>query len=188
MMTKASPFLRAGALCAALLGLLAAPALGADGGSAGGRPLDLSDSDPVGTVGSGGGSLVRTIVGLAVVIAVIYGVAWVLRQVKASRQVRAAGGLRSVGAVPLGPGRALHLVRVGSELVLVGVAEHGVTPVRTYTEQEARAAGLIDEWGELIEPADPLPLAGAGAAGGGKLGQLSPGAIVDAMRRWTVRR
>lgn len=187
MMTNASPFLRAGALSAALLGLLAAPALGADGAGAGSRPLDLSDTDPVGTVGSGG-SLVRTIVGLAVVIAVIYGVAWVLRQVKASRQVRAVGGLRSVAAVPLGAGRALHLVRAGNELVLVGVAEHGVTPVRTYTEQEAREAGLIDEWGELIEPPDAVPLTTVGGGVGGKLAQLSPGGIVDAMRRWTVRR
>jgi hypothetical protein len=33
---------------------------------------------------SGGGSLVRTVVGLAIVLAVIYGVAWVLKQVKSS--------------------------------------------------------------------------------------------------------
>jgi flagellar protein FliO/FliZ len=203
MMTKRSLFLRAGALAAALLALLVAPALGADGGGSGGggsRPLHLSDagsSNPVG--GGGGGSLVRTIVGLAIVIAVIYGVTWVLRQLKASKQERAVGGLRSVATVPLGSGRALHLVRAGNELVLVGAGEHGVTPVRTYTEQEARDAGLVDEWGDLIAPdgaapagpaapAAPRAARGAGRAGGLKLAQLSPGTMVATMRRWTVRR
>jgi flagellar protein FliO/FliZ len=47
--------------------------------------------------------------------------------------------------VALGPNRALHLVRAGRELVLVGVAEHGVTPIRTYTEDEAIDLGLIGE-------------------------------------------
>jgi flagellar protein FliO/FliZ len=60
--------------------------------------------------------------------------------------------------VPLGPNRALHLVRAGRELVLVGVAEHGVTPIRTYTEEEALELGLIGEDDDLDE--DP-PRAGA---------------------------
>src|SRR3954451_22187563 len=62
-------------------------------------PLDLPSStpktaDPTGA--TGGGSLVRTFVGLAVVVAVIYGLYWVLRQVKASREERNIGhGLSS---------------------------------------------------------------------------------------------
>lgn len=201
MMTKISLFLRAGALCAALLSLLAVPALAADGGGsgeAGSRPLDLADNGSSSSpVGGGGTSLVRTIVGLAIVIAVIYGVTWVLRQVKASRQVRAVGGLQNVATVPLGSGRALHLVRAGNELVLVGVAEHGVTPVRTYTEQEARDAGLIDEWGDLIQPDGAAPTPGAGdgvgtdvaaTGAGSKLSALAPRALVETARRWTVRR
>ena len=35
------------------------------------------------------------------------------------------------------------------ELVLVGVAEHGVTPIRTYTEEEALELGLIGEDDDL---------------------------------------
>jgi flagellar protein FliO/FliZ len=108
---------------------------------------------------SSGGSLVRTLVGLAIVLAVIYGVAWVLKQLKASKEERHRGsGLQSAAVVPLGPNRALHLVRAGRELVLVGVAEHGVTPIRTYTEEEALELGLIGEDDDLD---DDTPRAGA---------------------------
>ena len=51
-------------------------------------PLDLG-GDAAGAAaeaGAGGGGLVRTIVGLAVVIGVIYGLTWILRQIKSSRE------------------------------------------------------------------------------------------------------
>jgi flagellar protein FliO/FliZ len=111
------------------------------------------------TGASGSGSIVRTIVGLAIVLAVIYGVAWVLKQVKASKQERVRGnGLESAAVVPLGPNKSLHLVRAGRELVLVGVAEHGVTPIRTYSEEEALELGIIGEDDDLDGDA---PRAGA---------------------------
>jgi hypothetical protein len=47
-------------------------------------------------------------------------------------------------------------VRAGRDLVLLGVAEQGVVPIRTYSEDEARAAGLIDEDGLLILPAEEV--------------------------------
>jgi flagellar protein FliO/FliZ len=98
------------------------------------------------TTASGSGSLVRTFVGLAIVLAVIYGIAWVLKQVKRSKEERGQGtSLETTAVVALGPNRSLHLVRAGRELVLVGVAEHGVTPIRTYTEDEAIDLGLISE-------------------------------------------
>jgi flagellar protein FliO/FliZ len=108
-------------------------------------PLSLpADAPRKAATAGGSGSLVRTIVGLAVVIGVIYGVAWVLRQVKDSKETRVSGaGLRHAATIPLGPNRSLHLIRAGRELVLVGVAEQGVTPIRTYTEDEAIAVGLI---------------------------------------------
>ncbi|MCW3015782.1 MAG: FliO/MopB family protein [Solirubrobacterales bacterium] len=108
-------------------------------------PLNLpADAPRHAASGGGSGNLVRTIVGLAIVIGVIYGVAWVLRQVKDSREARVSGaGLQHAATIPLGPNRALHLVRAGRELVLVGSAEHGVVPIRTYTEAEAIAVGLI---------------------------------------------
>jgi flagellar protein FliO/FliZ len=134
-------------LPSAVLGCLAAPALAlaADGEQ---TPLHLdgSSKDAAAHIGASGGGLVRTIVGLAVVIGVIFGVTWVLKQVRASKQESAGGsGLSSLATLPLGTNRSLHLVRAGDEIHLVGAGEHGVTPIRTYTAAEARSLGLIDD-------------------------------------------
>jgi flagellar protein FliO/FliZ len=140
-------------LGAAVLGcLLTAPvALAADGEN---TPLNLpSDTARKAASsggGPGGGSIVRTIVGLAVVIGVIYGLTWVLKQVKASKSTAASGaGLETLATLPLGTNRTLHLVRAGDEVVLLGAGDGGVTPIRTYTEQEARALGLVEN--EAVE-------------------------------------
>jgi flagellar protein FliO/FliZ len=139
------------AATAALTLLLLAPAgalaagattTGADQGEHTLLDLPTGDPKPLSTSG-GSGSLVRTFVGLAIVIAVIYGVTWVLKQVKSSREERTRGtGLSTAAVVALGPGRSLHLIRAGRELVLVGVADHGVVPIRTYSEEEAARLGL----------------------------------------------
>ena len=133
---------------AAVLGcLLTAPvAFAADGEN---TPLHLpsgSTSQPTHSSGPGGGSIVRTIVGLLVVIGVIYGLTWVLKQVKASKaQTATGGGLETLATLPLGTNRTLHLVRAGEEVVLLGSGEAGVTPIRTYGEAEARALGLLED-------------------------------------------
>jgi flagellar protein FliO/FliZ len=135
-------------LGAAVLGcLLTAPvAFAADGEN---TPLDLPSGSPskaASSAGPGGGSIVRTIVGLAIVIGVIYGLTWVLRQVKASKSTAASGaGLETLATLPLGTNRTLHLVRAGDEVVLLGAGDGGVTPIRTYSEQEARALGLVED-------------------------------------------
>ena len=138
--------------------LLVPAALAADGER---TPLKLSDPDaaPTQAAGSAGGGLVRTIVGLAVVIGVIYGLYWILKQVKASREESATGeGLQTLATLPLGTNRSIHLVRAGHEIVLVGAGEHGVTPIRTYSEPEARALGLLaDETDEPIDEAKAKP-------------------------------
>lgn len=155
-MIMASLLTRAAALCAAVVLLSSAPARAAAGSES--TPVDLTGASTHTSHAGGSGSIVRTIVGLAVVIGVIYGVAWVLKQVKAGKEERSTGaGLASVASVPLGPGRAVHLVRAGSDLVLVGVTESGITPLRTYDEGQARAAGLIDEDGDLILPTEAAP-------------------------------
>ena len=145
--------------------------------------LPVQSSQASSTPGANGGSLVRTFVGLAIVIAVIYGVYWVLKQVKASREERSTGtGLASVATLALGPNRSVHLVRSGRDYVLVGASENGVTPIRTYSEEEALGAGLIGEQvdaaGELEAPAPARPQ---------KSGILIKD-IVDEMRRRTVRK
>jgi flagellar protein FliO/FliZ len=130
----------------ATLLLLPASAAAADGEK---TPLDLrdaaGDAPAAAAGGGGGGALVRTIIGLVVVIAVIYGVAWVLRQVKASKETSSAGtGLETLATLALGSDRAVHLVRAGDEVVLVGSAAQGVTHLRSWTLTEATELGLLD--------------------------------------------
>jgi flagellar protein FliO/FliZ len=153
--------------------LLATDSAFADAGEK--TPLNLKDAPGQGTHVSSGGSLVRTIVGLAVVIGVIYGLYWILKQVKSSREEKASGtGLTALATLPLGAQRSLQLVRAGRELHLVGVSEHGVTPVRTYSEEEADAAGLLD-----LEPEYEAE---------GRNGNGVVSSVIDELRRRSVRR
>ncbi|HEY5288096.1 MAG TPA: flagellar biosynthetic protein FliO [Solirubrobacteraceae bacterium] len=107
-------------------------------------PLNLGSPSTGTHTSSGGASIVRTIVGLAIVLGVIWGLAWVLRQVKAKRDPQvAATGLTSVAALSLSSGRSVHLVRAGKDYLLLGSAEHGLMPIHRYTEQQALEAGLL---------------------------------------------
>jgi flagellar protein FliO/FliZ len=144
-------------------------------------PLDLKQPSPAVEHGSGGGGIVRTIVGLAIVIGVIYGVHWLLKQIKSGREQHSTGsGLDALSTLQLAPGRALHLVRSGSEVVLVGSGEHGVTPIRVYSEDEAHELGLFDGSDDDDgAPGDPLHPPGKPPALVG---------FITNLRRWTVRR
>jgi flagellar protein FliO/FliZ len=151
-------------------------------------PLNLGGSKSTAahaTTSSGGASIVRTIVGLAIVIGVIWGLAWILKQVKAGKaggwdSDQSSAGLASVAALTLGSGRSVHLVRAGSDYVLLGATEHGVAPIHRYTEAEARDAGLladpdaldVPERSRLVAAATQI-MAGTGRAltQGGRSGQ-----------------
>jgi flagellar protein FliO/FliZ len=173
------------AAAAAFIGTLVLPVTSAFAAKPAGpgenTPLHLpSQTTKAATGATGGGSLVRTFVGLAIVLAVIYGVYWVLRQVKSSREERASGsGLASIATLPLGPNRSLHMVRSGREYVLVGASEHGVTPIRTYSEEEAKDAGLLDE-------PDAADLVAPAPARTGKGGLVKD--VIEEMRKRTVRK
>ena len=85
-----------------------------------------------------------------VVIAIIYAVSRILKAVKGRDAVRASGnGLEQIATLPIAPGKSVSLLRSGRDIILLGVGEHGVTPIKTYTEDEAIAAGI-----ELPEDAD----------------------------------
>jgi len=180
----------AAALAAAVTTILLSPAwalaAGTDKDPYGEKtPLRLPDDTTAthASVGGGSGSLARTFVGLAVVVAVIYGLTWVLRQMKASREERATGfALSSEATIPLGPNRSVHLIRAGRELVLVGSAEQGVVPIRTYTEDEARALGLLAD-----EDEDEPPASGGRARGGRPAPAVRSRTILDRLRERTVR-
>ena len=186
---------RLSTVAAAACALALAAAASASAAASERTPLNLDEVEPARAAAPGaGGGLLRTFVGLAVVVAVIYGVYWILKQVRASREERASGSaLSSLATLPLGAGRSLHMVRAGNEVVLVGVGERGVTPIRSYAQEEARAAGLLD--GIAEEPDDgwqALSVADAASpvasSNGGAPQPPSPKALLEALRRRTVRR
>jgi flagellar protein FliO/FliZ len=106
-------------------------------------PLHLTSSPTTHVAAAGAGSgILRTVIGLVIVVALIYGVAWVLKRVKRQGGNASGNGLTQLASLPLGAGRSIALIRAGREVVLVGIAEHGVTPIRTYTEAEVIAGGI----------------------------------------------
>jgi flagellar protein FliO/FliZ len=147
-------------------------------------PLSSTITDP-GTSTSNAstsGSLARTIVALLVVIAVIYGLTWVLKQGKkkalAGSDDDFGTGLEPTAMLTLTGHSGLHLVRVGSEYLLLGVSDAGVNQLRSYTQDEARAAGF-----PVDDDVDTLKPTGKGRP------QLGPGTpFVERLRDLTVRR
>ena len=186
---KTSPTFKIGAASACVATwLLAAPAALAAAGED--TKLNLDDTTASGgskaaeNAAGGGGGIARMVVGLAFVIAVIYGLSWVLKQIKSSKEESASGtGMAQVSSLPLGPGRSVHLLRVGDELLLVGSAEKGVTPLRRYGLEEAVATGLrhAGDDGDVIEGHTT-------SQGRSGVAALAAGNLVEAFRKRTVRR
>jgi flagellar protein FliO/FliZ len=157
------------------LTLLCAHAAQAAGNPSGeNTPVHLTAGGTAHAAASGGGSsILRTIIAMVVVIAIIYAVTRILRAVKGRDTVRASGnGLSRIATLPLGPNRSVALVRAGRDIVLVGIAEHGVTALKTYSEAEAIANGIeIPE--ELTAELDPA--------------ERPLDRLIDGLRRMTVR-
>jgi flagellar protein FliO/FliZ len=141
-----------------------------------------------------GGSLIRGVVGFAVVIGVILVIAKLLKSNQARKQglsprrrgSRDAGLVEVLSSTPLGPNRHLHLVRVGDEVILVGAGEGGITPLRRFDEDEAVALGAIASEDELMAGgfADALAQAGAPAP---TRRSSSSASMLDRMRQLTSR-
>ena len=93
--------------------------------------------------GASGSGIIRTIIALIIVIALIYVVARVIKAVKGRDQRASGDGLSHLATLPLGQNKSLALVRSGQDIVLVGIAESGVTAIKTYSEAEATASGII---------------------------------------------
>jgi flagellar protein FliO/FliZ len=116
------------------------------------------------------------IAGLAIVLAVIYAVYWLLKTYGKSKR----GGdsnderLTVLGTTTLAPNRSLHLVRVGQEVLLLGSAEQSVTPIRTYSVDELRRLGV---------DVDELELPGRGRVGAAGRN----GGLMETLRRMTAR-
>ena len=77
------------------------------------------------------------------VIGIIFAISKILKAVKGRDAVRASGnGLEQIATLPIAAGKSVSLLRSGTDIILLGVGDHGVTPIKTYTEDEAIAAGI----------------------------------------------
>lgn len=110
-------------------------------------PIPEGSAAPTGLSGGSGGTLLRLGIGLVVVIGLIAAVWYVMKRVQRARYpaLDERGGsslIDVVATTSLGPARALHLVRVGDEIVLVGATDHSVNVVARIGAEDA--SGLID--------------------------------------------
>src|SRR5919197_846850 len=117
-------------------------------------PAGIGDGSDPAPVHASTGSYLRLLVGLAIVVALIFGIYRLLKRANRGVAGGQLGGLAIVATAPLGPSRAVHLVRVGPELVLVGSAENAVTPLRVYDADEAvELLATIESGGGSFTPA-----------------------------------
>jgi flagellar protein FliO/FliZ len=175
-MRSASTILR-GAIATGALALgFPAAAFAAASGTGEGTPLRLSTNAAHHSSSVGSGSILRTIVALVIVVGLIYGIARVLKKVKGGGQRASGEGLEHVATLPLAQGRSVALVRSGSDVVLVGISESGVTPIKVYSEAEALMTGIALP---ADDPAGPLLL---------EAGERRPARnVMDVLRQMTVR-
>ena len=211
-MTKSIPLSRARRQAAAVLGACllalgcpaAACAAVAPRAKTGGENTPLNLDTPPATARTrapaGPASCARSWA-CAIVIAVIWGLSWILRQVKSGRDAagRRPRAWRAWRRCTLGSGRSVHLVRAGSDYLLLGSAEHGLVPIHRYSEQQAREAGLLGSGASRPGDSarDPLPVGTrmAAARAGCRLAARPDAAcagavdgLIERLREWTVRR
>ena len=126
-------------------------------------PIPEGSATPTSLSGEGGGTLLRLAIGLIVVVGLIAAVWFVMKRVQRSRypalEEKGPALIDVVTTTALGPNRALHLVRVGEELVLVGSTDHSVTGLARLGVEES--AALVD-----LAPAGPRFGSGTGVPGG----------------------
>lgn len=138
-------------------------------------------------VGSSGGAIVRMLIGLVIVIAVIYAIYALLKRASGRKGgVRSDGRMTVLASTTLAPGAAVHLLQVGDELVLVGQAQQGVTPLRVYSADEAQRLGVALDRG--VSPFVPTGRpAGGGKPGAGGFKKNLGANLVEELRRRTTR-
>ena len=181
-------------LGSALLGLAlwAAPAFAAPAADSEKLAIPEGSAAPTALSGGVGGTLLRLGLGLVVVVGLIAAVWYVMKRVQRSRypslDERGPSLIDVVATTPIGPGRSLHLVRVGEEIVLVGSTEHSINAIARIGAEDA--AGLVE-----LAPLGP----GFGRSGSAARGPAiddraravataTDGSLVERLRAMTTRR
>ncbi|MCU0976227.1 MAG: flagellar biosynthetic protein FliO [Steroidobacteraceae bacterium] len=88
---------------------------------------------------AGGAAVVQLALSLAVVVGLIFAFAWLARRLRVA-PLGAAGAIRVLAQVPVGPRERVVLLAVGDRQALVGVSGSGITAL-TLLEGEVTLAG-----------------------------------------------
>ena len=151
-------------------------------------PIPEGSDGPVSVSGDAGGTLIRLVLGLGVVVGLIAGVWFVMKRIQRSRYPamddRNTSGLIDVLATTsLGPNRSLHLVKVGEEIVLVGSTDQSVAPITRIGAEDAAALAGAGAQEPKAFRGDP------GAAARTRAQQSAADqSVVDRLRAMTARR
>jgi flagellar protein FliO/FliZ len=128
------------------LALWSSQALAAPAADPESQTIPEGSSAPTSVGDGGGGTLLRLGIGLVLVVGLILLVWFVLKRFQRSRYPAAAesrtGLIDVVATTALGPNRALHLVRVGGQIILVGSTDQAVTRLAEIAPEDA--AALVD--------------------------------------------
>jgi flagellar protein FliO/FliZ len=151
-------------------------------------PIPEGSDGPVSVSGDAGGTLIRLVLGLGVVVGLIAGVWFVMKRIQRSRYPamddRNTSGLIDVLATTsLGPNRSLHLVKVGEEIVLVGSTDQSVAPITRIGAEDAAAlagAGAPEPKGFGGDPGEAARTRAQKSA--------ADQSVVDRLRAMTARR
>jgi flagellar biogenesis protein FliO len=183
------PAALAGALTA--LALWSLPALGAPAADPEKLPIPEGSAAPTAVAEGGGGTLMRLGIGLVVVVGLILLVWLLMKRFRRSRYPAAVesrpGLIDVVATTSLGPNRALHLVRVGGEIVLIGATDRAVTRIADIAPEDAAA---------LVDLAPPDGRFGAPDAPGGPgvddraraVATSTDASVVERLRNLTTRK
>ena len=108
--------------------------------------LDAAAAAPTAGAGSAlpAGSIVQVVLGLAAVLALVAGLAWLLKGFSSLRGA-GTGPIRIVGGAAVGQRERIVLVEVGSTWLLVGVAPGQVRALHAMTKTESAAAPAAAE-------------------------------------------
>lgn len=146
-------------------------------------PADVSGAGgakvPTHVASGTGGAAIHMLIGLAIVLALIFGLYKLLKRSasKNDKSVADDGWMGVLSTTPLAPSRSLHLVRVGDEVILLGSSDGSVTPIRVYGADEARRLGVDPRTVQALPRGRGRP---TGAAGFGA-------ALLDGLKRLTAR-
>jgi flagellar biosynthetic protein FliO len=85
----------------------------------------------------------KTLGSLVLILGLIVGTMWLLKRFMTFGKPAAAGGIAMeiAGVLHLGPRRSVYAVKAGSQVILLGVAEHAITFLTQLPESSTDGAG-----------------------------------------------